>query len=312
MTNMLIFPGQGSQSVGMGKDLFDNFSCAKNIFLEINDALGQNLTDIMFNGLEADLTLTENTQPALMAVSMAILAVLKQEIGLSVTDYQFFAGHSLGEYSALCASGVFSIADTARLLKIRGQAMQQAVPVGVGAMVAILGLSFDDVFDLSKQAKQNQVCEIANDNSQGQIVVSGHKEAVKRISDLAKEKGAKRVVELPVSAPFHCSLMQSAADKMELALDNVLINNAIVPIIANVTVEPVSDAEIIKKLLIQQVTGRVRWRETMDWMQNNHVHKIQEIGAGKVLTTMCKRFVKDAHISAISTLDDIKNLSVTA
>ncbi|MFT6072086.1 MAG: [acyl-carrier-protein] S-malonyltransferase [Alphaproteobacteria bacterium] len=309
---MIIFPGQGSQVVGMGKDLFDNFTSAKNIFLEVDDALNQKLSDIIFNGSEADLTLTENTQPALMAVSMAVLTVLKQEAGVSIADYHYAAGHSLGEYSALCASGVFSLADTARLLKIRGQAMQQAVPVGVGAMAAILGLSFDDVVALAKQAAGSQVCEAANDNTQGQVVVSGHKEAIDRITILAKEAGAKRVVLLPVSAPFHCSLMQPAAEKMAEALEAVTMHTATLPIIANVLVTPISEPSAIKQALIAQVTGRVRWRETMQWAIDNDITQINEIGAGKVLSTLCKRAIKTAQVCAIGSLDDIKAFQVNA
>jgi [acyl-carrier-protein] S-malonyltransferase len=303
---MIIFPGQGSQSVGMGKDLYDNFKCAKEVFDRVDDALNQKLSQIIFDGSEEDLTMTQNTQPALMAVSMAILTVLQQEYNVKITDFAYAAGHSLGEYSALCSTGVFSLADTARLLKIRGQAMQQAVPVGVGSMAAILGLSFDDVVKLTNHVTNGLVCEAANDNADGQIVVSGHKEAIDIVSELAKAAGAKRVVPLSVSAPFHCRLMQPAADIMRDALSDVAMNNAIIPIIANVLVEPITDKAIIKQALIDQVTGRVRWRETMQWASDNAITHIYEVGAGKILSSMCKRAVKDAQIFAINTYQDMQ------
>ncbi len=304
---MIIFPGQGAQVVGMGKDLYDNFECAKYVFDSVDNALNQKLSDIIFFGSEHDLTLTENTQPALMAVSMALLAVLKQEKGVEITDFHYAAGHSLGEYSALCSAGVFSLVDTARLLKIRGQAMQNAVPVGIGGMAAILGLSFDVVDGLTKQITNGQVCEAANDNADGQIVISGHKEGVDMVSDLAKQAGAKRVVPLSVSAPFHCSLMQPAADAMREAFNTVTMFDAKIPIIANVLVQPITEKSIIKQALIDQVTGRVRWRETMQWASDNAITHIYEVGAGKVLSSLCKRAVTDATILAINNSDDIKN-----
>ena len=305
---MIIFPGQGSQTVGMGKDLYDNFSCAKDVFDAVDDALNQKLSDIIFNGSEAALTLTENTQPALMAVSMALMAVLKHEKNIDITDFQYAAGHSLGEYSALCSAGVFSLADTAKLLKIRGQAMQQAVPVGVGAMAAILGLSFNDVVKLTNTITNGLICEAANDNADGQIVISGHSQAIEIISELAKQAGAKRVVPLSVSAPFHCRLMQPAADRMQQALENVTIHDAKIPIIANVLVKPIYDSASIKQALIDQVTGRVRWRETMAWASDNAVTHIYEVGAGKVLASLCKRAVKNAEIFSVNNGDDINNI----
>ena len=238
---------------------------------------------------------------------MAVLAVLKQECDVKITDFSYSAGHSLGEYSALCAAGVFSLADTARLLKIRGQAMQQAVPLGIGGMTAVLGLSFDDIQRILKELPTGQICEIANDNSDGQIVISGHKQAVEMASEMLKQAGAKRVVPLSVSAPFHCSLMKPAAEKMTEALGNVSMKNAEIPVIANVLVQPITQSDAIKNALIQQVTGRVRWRETMQWASDNKISHIYEIGAGKVLSTLCKRAIKDANISAVNNVDDIKN-----
>lgn len=308
MSKMIIFPGQGSQTVGMGKDLYDQFSYAKKIFDQVDDALNQKLSDIIFNGSEKDLTLTENAQPALMTVSIALMVVLEKEKGISIKDFNYAAGHSLGEYSALCAAGVFSLSDTAKLLKVRGQAMQQAVPVGSGGMTAILGLSFDQINELIQKNLKDEICEAANDNADGQIVISGHTQAIERISILAKEAGAKRVVPLPVSAPFHCSLMKPAAAKMAEALSQVKINTAQVPIISNVLVQPITDGSVIKQALIDQITGRVRWRETMQWAENNQITNIYEVGAGKVLSTLCKRAIKTASSVAINTAQDITAL----
>jgi len=302
-----VFPGQGSQSVGMGKDVYDAFPEAREVFQEVDDALGQRLSKIIFEGPEVDLTLTENAQPALMVVSVAIARVLEKG-GLNVKESAaFLAGHSLGEYSALCVSGALSLVDTARLLKIRGQAMQQAVPVGEGAMAAVLGLEIADVIKITEEATLEQVCAIANDNSPGQIVVSGHKQAVERAMGLATDAGAKRSILLPVSAPFHCALMKPAAHKMEEALAHVQMQKPAIPVIKNVTAEPNQDPDAIKELLVQQVTGQVRWRESILRMKSEGVTKIVEIGSGKVLTGLVKRIDKELEGISINTPEDIEN-----
>lgn len=301
------FPGQGSQAVGMGKELKDNFAAARAVFEEVDDALSQNLSEIMFEGPADTLQLTENAQPALMAVSMAVVRVLEEQ-GVTVADAAtYVAGHSLGEYSALCAAGTFSIADAARLLKTRGRAMQQAVPVGEGAMAAILGLDFDVVTEIAAQAAQGSVCEVANDNAPGQIVVSGTAAAVERAIELAKAKGAKRALPLPVSAPFHCSLMSPAAEKMEEALALVKMQAPVVPVISNVVAGPVSDPGEIRRRLVEQVTGKVRWTESVTWIvAEGGVHDLVELGAGKVLTGLAKRIHADAKGTAIGTPADIE------
>lgn len=303
------FPGQGSQAVGMGKELADVFPQAKAVFAEVDDALGQNLSQIMFEGPEETLRLTENAQPALMAVSMAVVRVLEDK-GVSLRDNaDFIAGHSLGEYSALCAAGTFSLADAARLLKTRGRAMQQAVPVGEGAMAAILGLEFDDVVEVAEKAGQGAVCDVANDNAPGQVVVSGNAAAVERAVELAKAKGAKRAMLLPVSAPFHCGLMAPAAEKMEEALALVQMNDPVVPLVANVLASPITEANEIRRRLVEQVTGMVRWTESVKWLgEVGGVTNAYELGTGKVLTGLAKRINRDIAASAIGSPDEIEAL----
>jgi [acyl-carrier-protein] S-malonyltransferase len=298
MTIAFTFPGQGSQAVGMGKDLAENFAEARAVFDEVDEALGEKLSDVMFNGPEDKLTLTANAQPALMAVSMAVIRVLEAK-GLDLkAKVAYVAGHSLGEYSALCAAGTFSISDTARLLRIRGNAMQAAVPVGVGAMAAIIGLEHADVQALCEEASAIGSCQIANDNGGGQLVISGEKSAVEKAAGLATDKGAKRAILLPVSAPFHSKLMAPAADAMREALAGVKKTNPVVPVIANVRAAPVTDAEEIAALLVEQVTGQVRWRETVEWFAANGVTTLYELGAGKVLTGLARRI--DKNINGVS------------
>lgn len=293
MTRALVFPGQGSQAVGMGKELYDAFPAAKAVFDEVDEALasdgGEKLSDVIFNGPEDQLTLTANTQPALMAVSLAAFAVLKEKGFDLASSAAYVAGHSLGEYSALAAAGTFSVGDAAKLLRTRGSAMQAAVPVGEGAMAALLGLDWETASVVAAEAAGDEVCSAANDNVEGQVVISGHKGAVERAAELAKEKGAKRAVMLPVSAPFHCALMQPAADAMEEALANAAMTAPSVPVIANVTAAPTTDPDEIRKLLVQQVTGTVRWRESVAKMVELGVDRMVEIGAGKVLSGMVRR-----------------------
>lgn len=306
MGQSLIFPGQGSQAVGMGQALAHSYDEAKQVFAAVDDALNQNLSALMWDGPEDELTLTENAQPALMAVSMAVVRVLEAR-GLDIASQaSYLAGHSLGEYAALTAGGAIELQDTARLLKLRGQAMQRAVPVGVGAMAALLGLEFDAVVEIAAQATQgDEICGAANDNANGQVVISGHAVAVARAIDLAKESGAKRAMQLPVSAPFHCALMQPAADEMQAALQDVEIKAPCVPIIANVTAEPVSDAEAIRGLLVEQVTGSVRWRESMIWLAEHDAGDLLELGSGKVLTGMARRIDPRLTAKALNTPEDI-------
>lgn len=299
------FPGQGSQAVGMGKDLADNFAEARAVFEEVDEALGQKLSDVMWNGPEETLTLTANAQPALMAVSMAVIRVLEAK-GLDLkSKVSYVAGHSLGEYSALCAAGTFSIADTARLLRIRGNAMQAAVPVGEGAMAAIIGLEHGDVQAICAEASAVGPCQIANDNGGGQLVISGAKGAVEKAAALASEKGAKRAIMLPVSAPFHSALMGPAADAMREALAKVEKTDPVVPLIANVRAAPVTSAAKIADLLVEQVTGQVRWRETVEWFGANGVTTLYEVGAGKVLTGLARRIDKNINGVAVNGPADI-------
>ena len=311
MAIAFVFPGQGSQTVGMGKALAEQFASARAVFDEVDEALGQKLSDLMWHGLEDQLTLTENAQPALMAVSLAALRVLEAEHGITIANTaKFVAGHSLGEYSALAAAGTFSITDAARLLKIRGRAMQAATPVGTGAMAALLGLDFATAAAVAAEAAQGDVCQAANDNSDGQVVVSGHKAAVERALDIAKAKGAKRAILLPVSAPFHCTLMQPAADAMAEALANATMKVPIVPVIANVLASPISDPAIIREMLVAQVTGTVRWRESVAAMTSLGVKVFVEIGTGKVLTGLAKKNAPDAKAFAVGTPDDIANAAM--
>jgi len=295
-----VFPGQGSQKVGMGKELADEFAVAKMVFNEVDESLGQKLSTIMWEGPDDQLLLTENAQPALMAVSMAVVRVLETEFDLSVANTaQCVAGHSLGEYSALAAAGTFSLADTARLLKIRGQAMQAATPVGTGAMAALLGLDFADAVAIAQEAADGEVCQAANDNAPGQVVVSGSKAAVERACELAKERGAKRAILLPVSAPFHCALMAPAADAMAQALAEVEMNTPCVPLVTNVSTDQLSDPADIRASLVAQVTGTVRWRESVGNMTDSGITTFVELGAGKVLTGMLRRNAPDAKGIAI-------------
>ncbi|WP_299776750.1 ACP S-malonyltransferase [uncultured Roseobacter sp.] len=305
MSIAFVFPGQGAQTIGMGKALAEAYPAARAVFDEVDAALGEKLSDLIWEGEIETLTLTENAQPALMATSIAALRALEAE-GIGLDRVSHVAGHSLGEYSALAAAGTFSVADAARLLRTRGLAMQQAVPVGQGAMAAVLGLDYDTVTDVAAKAAEGEVCQVANENDPAQNVVSGDKAAVERACVLAKEAGAKRALMLPVSAPFHCALMAPAAEKMAEALDSVSMQAPSVPLVANVTAEAVSDPAEIKALLIKQVTGQVRWKTSVEWMAANGVTDFWEIGAGKALSGMIRRIAKDAGTRAVGTPDDIK------
>jgi [acyl-carrier-protein] S-malonyltransferase len=306
MSVAFTFPGQGSQSVGMGRGLADQFPAARAVFDEVDDALGQKLTAIIWEGPEADLTLTENAQPALMAVSLAAFRVLEAEAGLDLAgEAAYVAGHSLGEYSALAAAGALGIADTARLLRIRGKAMQAATPVGTGAMAALLGLDYEEATSIAAEAADGEVCQAANDNAPGQVVVSGMRSAVERAVEIAKARGAKRAILLPVSAPFHCALMQPAADAMRAALEGVTLKAPAVPIVANVLAQPIRDPGEIRRRLVEQVTGTVRWRESVAAMAAAGVRRLYEVGAGKVLTGLVKRIAPAVEASAIGSPDDV-------
>ena len=305
MTTAFVFPGQGSQAVGMGKSLADRFASARAVFDEVDAALGEKLTQTMWAGPADKLTLTENTQPALLAVSIAALRVLEAEAGLDlVRDVAFLAGHSLGEYSAHAAAGSLALADAARLVRIRGRAMQQAVPIGVGAMAALLGLDEEAAKAVAREAAQGEICEAANDNAPGQVVVSGHKSAVERAIEIAKARGS-RAMMLPVSAPFHCALMQPAADVMAEALSKVKIGTPKVQVVANVTAAPVRDAAEIVKLLVAQVTGTVRWRQSVQYLAAHGVDRIVEVGSGKVLAGLVKRIAKEVNTATVGTADDV-------
>lgn len=307
MTRAFVFPGQGAQTIGMGRALAEAYPAAKAVFDEVDEALGQDLSGLIWSGTIEELTLTANAQPALMATSIAALRAMEAE-GFGLELASFVAGHSLGEYSALCAAGALSLSDTARLLRLRGSAMQEAVPVGVGAMAALLGLDFAAAAEVAAEAAQGEVCQAANDNDPAQVVVSGHKAAVERALDIAKARGAKRAILLPVSAPFHCALMQPAADRMAQALAEVTINAPTVPVVANVRAEAVADPETIRRLLVEQVTGSVRWRESVLWMAGQGVTEFWEIGAGKALSGMVKRIAKEAVTRSIGTPEDIAAL----
>jgi [acyl-carrier-protein] S-malonyltransferase len=306
MTAAFTFPGQGSQAVGMGKAFADAFPAARAVFDEVDAALGEKLTAIIWDGPAETLQLTQNAQPALMAVSLATLRVLEAEAGFSVArDAAFVAGHSLGEYSALAAAGSLSISDTARLLRTRGLAMQKAVPVGVGAMAALLGLDYETAVTIANEAAQGEACQAANDNGGGQVVVSGDKAAVERALEIAKTRGAKRAMLLPVSAPFHCRLMQAAADAMAQALDGVIIQRPVSPLVSNVLAAPISEPEEIRRRLIEQITGTVRWRESVAYMAGQGVTRFFEIGAGKVLTGLVKRIAEGAVGVSVGGPNDI-------
>lgn len=303
MTIALVFPGQGAQTIGMGKALADSYPAARAVFDEVDDALGEKLSDLIWEGDIETLTLTQNAQPALMATSLAAVRALEAE-GVSVTDAAFVAGHSLGEYSALAAAGAISLADTAKLLRTRGLAMQSAVPVGVGAMAAVLGLDLAAVIEVAAEAAGDEVCEAANDNDPAQVVVSGDLAAVGRAIELAKARGAKRAIMLPVSAPFHCALMEPAAREMQHALSEVAITAPVVPLIANVRAGVVSDPAEIRALLVEQVTGRVRWRESVLAMVAAGVTDIWEIGAGKALSGMIRRIDRSIACRAVGNPED--------
>ena len=303
----LVFPGQGSQYIGMGKDFSHNFPIANEVYREVDDVLGFSLSKLIFNGQIEDLTLTKNAQPAIMATSIAILKTLEKE-GFKIKKSKFVAGHSLGEYTALCASGAISLADTAHILKMRGIFMQEAVSVGVGAMAAILGLNLDNVETLVAEIKDNEICEIANDNEPNQVVLSGHRTAIEKACVKAKSLGAKRAVLLPVSAPFHCSLMAPAQENMINLISDLNIEKPNVPLISNVTSIPTQDIEEIRKNLINQITGRVRWRESILFMKKSGIQIIYEIGPGRVLCNLIKRIVDDVEQENISKVEDLFKL----
>ena len=304
MTIAFVFPGQGAQTIGMGRALADAYPAARAVFDEVDEALGEKLSALIWEGDQDTLTLTQNAQPALMATSVAALRALEAE-GIGMERATFVAGHSLGEYSALCAAGTLSVADAARLLRIRGRAMQEAVPVGIGAMAAILGLDFAAVAEVAAEAAQGEVCQAANDNDPGQVVVSGHKGAVERACEIAKAKGAKRAMLLPVSAPFHCALMEPAAAVMAEALAGVDMVAPSVPVVANVRAEACSDPDALRALLVQQVTGSVRWRESVAWMGSQGVTEMWEIGAGKALSGMIRRIDRAIATRAVGTAEDV-------
>jgi len=304
MSIAFVFPGQGAQTIGMGRALADAYPASRAVFEEVDEALGESLSALIWEGDQDTLTLTQNAQPALMATSIAAMRALEEE-GIGIDRAAFVAGHSLGEYSALCAAGVLTVADTARLLRTRGQAMQEAVPVGVGAMAAVLGLDFAAVAEVAAEASQGEVCQAANDNDPGQVVVSGHKAAVERACEIAKGRGAKRAMLLPVSAPFHCAMMEPAAAVMKEALAGVDMKAPAATVVPNVRVAGESDPAVLRELLVEQVTGAVRWRESVLWMAGQGVTEIWEIGAGKALSGMVRRIDREVATRAIGTPEDV-------
>ncbi len=310
MSLAFVFPGQGAQTIGMGKELAEAYPEAKAVFDEVDDALGEKLSDLIWNGEQDVLTMTENAQPALMATSMAAVRALEAE-GVSITDAAYVAGHSLGEYSALAAAGALLVADTARLLRTRGKAMQSAVPVGEGAMAAVLGLSFDQCAKVAQMAAQGEVCQVANENDPMQSVLSGNKAAVERAVELAKEAGAKRALMLPVSAPFHCALMTPAAAEMAEALSHVDILEPKVPVVSNVLAAAVKNPGLIRSLLVDQVSGRVRWRTSVEWMADHGVTSFWEVGAGKALVGMIRRIAKEAETRTVGAPQDVKDAAAS-
>ena len=305
MSRAFVFPGQGAQTIGMGRGLADAYPAARAVFEAVDEALGEALSALIWEGEIETLTLTRNAQPALMATSLAAMAALQAE-GVAVSAADFVAGHSLGEYSALCAAGALSLADTARLLRLRGEAMQAAVPAGEGAMAAILGLDFATVQDVAAEAAEGEVVEAANDNDPGQVVISGHRAAVERAAALARTRGAKRALMLPVSAPFHCALMAPAAAAMARALDSVDLADPVVPLVGNVIAQAETSALVIRNHLVDQVTGRVRWRESVEWIAAQGVREIWEIGAGRALSGMVKRIDREIATGAVGTPDEVR------